>query len=82
MREYAAAGWRPIEGFQLRYIYFIDPTARQRLTVPVLPFSRIDDMGARMYKGNKPAPEASGMRPPNQVEEGGSTPTPALNDNA
>ncbi len=40
-----------LEGFQLRYIYFIDPTYRARLTVPELPYSKIDEMGARMYKG-------------------------------
>ena len=34
-----------------RYIYFLNPAARQRLTVPILPFSKIDEMGARMYKG-------------------------------
>jgi hypothetical protein len=43
----------PIPGFQLRYIYFIDPTYRQRLTVPELPFSEIERMGARMYKGQR-----------------------------
>ena len=41
-------------GHQLRYIYFLDPTCRQRLTVPVLPFSTIDERGARMYKGQRP----------------------------
>lgn len=35
------------------YIYFIDPTYRDRLTVPVIPFSKIDEMGAGMYKGEK-----------------------------
>lgn len=41
----------PLAGFQLRYVYFIDKDYRQRLTVPELPFSRIDEMGAGMYKG-------------------------------
>ena len=40
-------------GFQLRYIYFIDPSYRARLTVPELPYSAIDKAGARMYKGEK-----------------------------
>lgn len=48
-----AAGFKPIEGFQLRYLYFVDPTARERLTVPVLPFDTIDRMGAGMYRGEK-----------------------------
>lgn len=53
MTRYREAGWKPLEGFQLRYIYFINPEARKRLTVPVLPFSRIDEAGAGMYKGEK-----------------------------
>ena len=40
-----------IDGFQLRYIYLIDKTCK--LTVPILPFSKIDEMGAGMYKGEK-----------------------------
>lgn len=43
----------PLEGAQLRYIYFLNPAARERLTVPVLPFTKISDMGASMYKGEK-----------------------------
>lgn len=35
----------------LRYIYFIDKKCRERLTVPEIPFSRIDELGAGMYKG-------------------------------
>jgi hypothetical protein len=38
-------------GFQLRYIYLIDKKCR--ITVPVIPFSRIDELGAGMYKGEK-----------------------------
>jgi len=45
------AGTKPLEGFQLRYIYLIDKTCK--ITVPVLPFSKIDEMGAGMYKGKK-----------------------------
>ena len=39
------------DGFQLRYIYFIDPEYRKRLKVPEIPFSRIDELNAGMYKG-------------------------------
>ena len=42
-----------LKGFQLRYIYFIDKSYRKRLTVPEIPFSKIDEMGAGMYKGEK-----------------------------
>ena len=55
MKVYAEAGFAPLPGFQLRYLYFIDPTARERLTVPILPFSEIERRGAGMYKGEKRA---------------------------
>jgi len=44
-------GWEILEGNQLRYIYLIDKTCK--ITVPILPFSKIDEMGAGMYKGEK-----------------------------
>ena len=46
-------GGEILEGKMFRYIYFIDPTYRDRLTVPVIPFSKIDEMVAGMYKGEK-----------------------------
>lgn len=42
-----------LKGYQLRYIYFIDKSYQKRLTVPIIPFSRIDEIGAGMYKGEK-----------------------------
>lgn len=48
-----AAGATMLTGFQLRYIYFIDKSCRERLTVPEIPFSKIDELGAGMYKGEK-----------------------------
>ncbi|WP_278871368.1 hypothetical protein [Leyella stercorea] len=45
--------WDAMDGYQLRYVYFIDPKYRKRLTVPEIPFSMIDEMGAGMYKGEK-----------------------------
>lgn len=47
------SGAQPIKGFQLRYIYFIDKSYRRRLTVPEIPFSKIDEVGAGMYRGEK-----------------------------
>lgn len=70
-------GAEPLSGHQLRYVYFLDPDARGRLTCPVLPFSAIDDAGARMYRGQargKHRSDASGSQP----EEGGANPTPVL----
>ena len=46
-------GGKILEGKMFRYIYFIDSTYRERLTVPIIPFSKIDEMGAGMYKGEK-----------------------------
>lgn len=53
MSAYREQGYQPIEGFQLRYIYFLDRSAREQLTVPEIPFSQIEEMGAGMYKGIK-----------------------------
>ena len=44
-------GAEKLIGFQNRYIYLIDKT--NKITVPILPFSKIDEMGAGMYKGEK-----------------------------
>lgn len=49
-----ASGGEVIPGFQLRYIYFLKPEAATRLAVPILPFSAIDEAGARMYRGSRP----------------------------
>jgi hypothetical protein len=52
IREWAnRMGGQPLPGHQLRYIYFLDPTARERLTVPIIPFSEIEKRGAGMYRG-------------------------------
>ena len=61
MRPYIEAGWKPLEGYQLRYIYFLNESAKARLTVPILPFSKIDEMGASMYKGVKVSREKQAM---------------------
>lgn len=45
-----AVGGTILPGYQLRYIYFIDPEYRKRLKVPQIPFSRIDELNAGMYK--------------------------------
>ena len=40
---------KPIDGYQLKYIYLIDKSCK--ITVPILPFSKIKEMGASMYLG-------------------------------
>lgn len=79
MRQYAEAGFIPVPGYQLRYIYFIDRSARERLTVPILPYGEIARRGAGMYRGQPYAPQADiAAAPVNQTGEGGANPTVAL----
>lgn len=77
MKPFRDAGWKPMPGFQLRYVYFLDPTWRARLAVPMIPFSEIRARGAGMYRGVPRAGESSspGGNPPG---EGGAIPTPPL----
>jgi hypothetical protein len=65
-----------LDGYQFRYIYFINQDAKKRLTVPILPFSKIDEMGAGMYKG-KPK-RITKANSGDQSESGGAVPTDAL----
>lgn len=46
-------GAKRIEGFQIRYIKFLNAEDEKDLNVPVLPYSEIDRQGVRMYKGKK-----------------------------
>lgn len=57
MKVYEEAGFRPLPGFQLRYIYFLDKTCEKDLTVDQIPYARIRELGAEMYLGKKPALE-------------------------
>lgn len=43
----------PIPGFQIRYIYFLNKDKEKYLTKEILPFSKIDEIGAGMYRGQK-----------------------------
>jgi hypothetical protein len=54
----------------LRKIYFlkrlisanrINKEAQSRLTVPIIPFSKIDEMGATMYKGQRSTRDKQAM---------------------
>lgn len=66
MKPFKEMGFRPLPGYQLRYLYFLDPTARARLTVPILPFLTIDEMNAGMYRGVARAKQAMDGHPPEQ----------------
>lgn len=67
-----------LPGYQLKYLYFVNPAARARLTVPEIPFEKIKELGASMYLG-KSAYEAEASRRPSSTRKvGGSSPTRAL----
>lgn len=46
-----SAGFKRSQGFMLRYVFFLNPEARKRLTVEEIPFSKIKEMHASMYRG-------------------------------
>ena len=75
-------GGEILVGYQLRYIYLLDKSCK--LNCPVLPFSKIDELNAGMYRGQKitlaerqntSVQSIDGDAPGNQSGEGGSTPT-------
>lgn len=45
--------WQPLDGYQLRYVYLLYPELMDKLTVPVIPYSKIAELGISMYKGCK-----------------------------
>ena len=47
------ANAKKLKGYQLRYIYFLHPEEQKNLTVPAIPFSKIKEVGASMYLGEK-----------------------------
>lgn len=59
----------PVPGFQIKYIYFLNPAAKDRLTVPILPFSKIDEMGATMYRGERTRPKQAAAGPTSAAAE-------------
>lgn len=46
-------GYKFLEGYMFRYIYFLDKKCIKDLTCEIIPFSKIKEMGASMYKGVK-----------------------------
>ncbi len=52
-KQWKELGVKQLPGYQLRYLYFLHPTAKQRYTGEILPFSKIGEAGAGMYKGEK-----------------------------
>lgn len=74
-------GWEKTKGFQMRYIYFLHKKEVENLTVPVLPFKKIDELGAGMYKGESISIQerrVTKATSSDQLEGGGAIPTNAL----
>lgn len=74
------AGYKRLPGFQLRYVKFLIPGQEHRLTVPVMPYSDIERLGAGMYKGRRkdsseppgdPARRGQGSTDPGAPQSGG-----------
>lgn len=72
-----ATGAEVLDGWQLRYIYFIDKAWHSRLTVPEIPFSEIEARGATMYRGVR-GTGATSSTPGAQPGDGGASPTVPL----
>ena len=85
MAEYTRRfGGRILQGAQMRYIYPMVPGIRERLTVPIIPYSEIERRGLRMYRGQRLAPEASNDAPaqPGGRGRGGTDPGAPLSPDA
>ena len=76
IKPFLDAGCKVMKGFQLRYVYFLNPKAKERLTVQILPFSEIAKVGATMYRGKRP--DSVSNTPAFQVGTGGANPTSGL----
>lgn len=77
MKKYIEAGFRPLKGYQLRYIYFYDKGDAEALVPSIIPYSTIVEVGASMYKGIKRGEHESNASCFLQ-EESGVIPTTAL----
>lgn len=69
--------WDVLDGYQLRYIYFIDKSCKDKLTVPILDFDEIDRQGAKMYRGKR-LDGVNNNTPPFQDGTSGVSPTSRL----
>jgi hypothetical protein len=74
LKEAKKFGAKPIEGYQLRYIYFLNEESKARLTVPLIPFEKIEKVGAKMYKGVRVTKAPSEF----PSDSGGAVPTHTL----
>lgn len=82
MSAFRDAGYSRMPGHQLRYIYFLDPNCRERLTVPVIAFAKIAEYGAGMYLGKPRVTGADSGTPADQAGGGGASPTVTLSSDS
>ena len=68
----------PLPGFQLRYLYFLHKKEIENLTVPIVPFYKIDEVGAAMYRGEKREKQAMASFPEAQRQGGTDLHAPKL----
>jgi hypothetical protein len=73
-------GAKPISGFMLRYVKFIDPEWAPRLTVQTLPYTEIARLGASMYKGKTCVSSIDSDASGYQLEEGSASLTDTLQE--
>jgi hypothetical protein len=73
-------GAKPIAGYMMRYVKFIDLEWTSRLTVPVLPYTEIARLGASMYKGKTCVSSIDSDASGYQLEEGSASLTDTLQE--
>jgi len=78
LKPFIDIGAKKLPGYQLRYIYFLNKNAIERLSVPIIPFSKIEEIGAGMYKGKKRDKQATSA---DHAGSGGAAPTVTLQNN-
>jgi len=69
--------WDSLVGHMFKYIYFIDKECKDKLTIPIIPFSKIQELGVGMYKGKK-ITRVTKANSGDQLESGGAIPTHTL----
>jgi hypothetical protein len=76
LRPLLDGGFRVVPGFMLRYVKPLRAGVRDRLTVPVMPYSAIEQRGATMYRSQRPS--SMNHAPPDHGGDGGVDPTDGL----
>lgn len=75
-RDMKRLGFKRIEGYQLRYLYPLQSGVRERLTIPLIPYSEIP-LSVKMVRGVRVG-SVDGDAFSSQEKEEGSNPIPTL----